>query len=52
MTDTPKPSELPPVDPEWIAEQLRKNEAASAKFAAWREEIGLPLVQKNSKERF
>lgn len=33
-------------DPEWQAEQVRKNEAAAQAYNDYREEIGVPLFQK------
>lgn len=50
--DSPEECAARAADPAWQEEQARKREAASARFAAWREEIGLPLSQKAPGERF
>ena len=38
-------------DPDWQAEQQAKNDAAVARFAAWRAENDLPLIRKGPGER-
>lgn len=50
--DPPEVCAARAVDPAWQAEQAGKREAAAAKFAERREEIGLPLIQKGAGERF
>lgn len=51
-TDTPEICAARAADPAWRAEMQRRREAAEARFAERREEIGQPLIQKKSDERF
>ncbi len=43
--DTPEICAARAADPAWQAEQANKNEAASARFRAYRASVGLPLVR-------
>ena len=51
-TDTPEICAARAADPAWRAEMQRRREAAEARFAERREEIGQPLTQKRTGERF
>ena len=39
-------------DPNWRSEQERKRNEASERFVAYRESVGMPVVQKKEGERF
>lgn len=45
MQDAPDICAARAADPEWQAEQARKNDEASARFATYRASVGMPLVQ-------
>jgi hypothetical protein len=50
--DTPEVCAARAADPAWREEQARKSQAASDRFAAYRESIDMPLVPKGAGERF
>jgi hypothetical protein len=52
MTDTPEIRAARAADPAWQAEQVRKSQAASERFAAYRSSVRMPLVRKQPGERF
>lgn len=50
--DTPEICAARAADPAWREEQARKSQEASDRFVAYRESIGMPVVRKESGERF
>lgn len=45
IQDTPEICAARAADPAWQAEQIEKNDAASARFAEYRASVGLPIVR-------
>ena len=52
FADPPEVCAARAADPEWQSEQAAKSDAASARFAEYRDGVGLPIVRKKAGERF
>lgn len=51
MSDSPQACAARAADPAWQEEQRQKNVAASARFRAYRESVGMPVRQMKPHER-
>ena len=49
--DTPEIRAARMADPFWQTEQERKSQAASERFAQWRHDVGMPLIERRRGER-
>jgi hypothetical protein len=49
--DSPQACAARAADPRWQEEQRQKNAAASARFRAYRESVGMPVRQMSPHER-